>query len=141
MIHSIQINHNTKVNASANLLPRLKDSYTILAVAQKRHSADKLWISMLVHTAHASEFDLVRDTLACGGAGSLLAGPCPRRPAAAAAARTRTPTPCPAAKLGDRYLDAHFGWRDAGPLSRFERGFELYPIWREPGLNLEPSKN
>jgi hypothetical protein len=65
MIHSIQINHNTKVNASANLLPRLKDSYTILAVAQKRHSADKLWISMLVHTAHASEFYLVCDTLAC----------------------------------------------------------------------------
>jgi hypothetical protein len=138
---------------------------------------------MLVHTAHASEFDLVCDTLACGffddplfrvmfpirldvsgrclsssppmpdslanmensafrrqygGAGSLLAEPCPQRPAAAAA---RAPTPCPPAKLGDRYLDAHFGWRDAGPLSRFERGFELYPIWRESGLNLEPSKN
>ncbi len=31
-----------------------------------RHWSDKLWIAMLVRTAHASEFDLVCDTPACG---------------------------------------------------------------------------
>ena len=31
-----------------------------------RHWSDRLWIAMLVRTAHASEFDLVCDTPACG---------------------------------------------------------------------------